>query len=91
MNEVVKLCGEQVWIWPGACFNMDGLLVMDSKKTHLTDKTKEVYQAQRSKIAIIPVGLTVKLKPLDCGGQQVFQNIHVFMPGLGGMDISWLS
>ena len=73
-EEVMKIWGEQVWRRrPGAFFSSDGLLVMDSMRAHLTDKTKEVFRAQRSKIAIIPGGLTCKLQPLDVGVNKSFK------------------
>ncbi len=40
------------------------LLIYDSARSHLTDEVKSLVN-KHSKIAVIPVGLTKKLQPLD--------------------------
>ena len=73
-QEVMRLWAERVWRGrPGAFFNPEGVLIMDSMRAHLTDGIKELFKGQKTKLAIIPGGLTCKLQPLDVGVNKAFK------------------
>ncbi|XP_046880826.1 uncharacterized protein LOC124470774 [Hypomesus transpacificus] len=70
MSEWLKVCWRKR---PGSIFNPEGLLIMDSRAEHKTEKIKKTIKEQRSQLAIIPGGLTCKLQPLDVGVNHAFK------------------
>lgn len=58
----------------GAVFNKPSMLVWDSFKAHLTDKVKDKCREIKTKMAVIPGGLTSMLQPLDVSLNKPFKD-----------------
>lgn len=60
----------------GAFFQTSRMLIMNSMVAHLTDLVSEMARKCAASLAIIPVGLTKKLQPLDLKDVQWTTLLH---------------
>jgi len=80
-GEGMKLWLDKVWSKrPGGLLKKPSLLVCDQFKTHVTDSTKRLATKLKTRLAVIPGGLTSQLQPL---------NVSVNKPFKGFMHEEW--
>lgn len=74
-EEGLKIWLDKVWSRrPGGLLKKPSLLVWDQFRAHLTTATKERVQKLKSKLAVIPGGLTSQLQPLDVSINKPFKS-----------------
>ena len=62
----MKVWIEKVWRRKkGALLKKKSLLVFDQFRSHLKESIKQIFQQCKTKLAVIPGGLTSQLQPLD--------------------------
>lgn len=70
----MKIWFEKVWSRrPGGLLCKPALLVLDQFRAHITKNTKKIAAEQKTKLAVIPGGLTSQLQPLGVSINKPFK------------------
>lgn len=73
-QDVMKEWAEKCWRKrPNFIFQKNSLLIMDSMRAHLTDETKKTLSKEKTRLAIVPGGLTKIVQPLDLSINRSFK------------------